>query len=161
MSKEPEQNTLRNRMPGEPTRYYRERIARGLRDAKAIKLEGEDFSTWAERHGEKGVLMAYLGWRARYGANMSGDFQGVQLEEGAAMVDESEGINAFVTALQGARGNEISMDRIMRFVDTSLRSLEHESVSVRFKGPFKIWCIDLMAETRQLGPVAEELKRAS
>lgn len=160
MSEEREQNTLQGRKPDEPTRYYRQRIARGLSRAKALKLEGEDFSSWEERHGEKGILTAYLGWRDRYGANFSGDFQGVDLEEGAAMVKENEGINSFVAAIQGTRGKSISMSRVMLFIDKSLRSLENSGVNVRLKGDFKMWCLERMSETRPLGPKAEEIQKA-
>ncbi len=161
MGEEREQNTLRNRNPGEPTRYYRQRIARSLSRAKAVKLEGEDFGSWVEKQGEKGILSAYLGWRDRYGANFSGNFQGVDLEEGAAMVNENEGINSFIVAIQGTRGKSISMSRVMLFIDKSLRTLEHSGVNVRFKGDFKMWCIEQMSETRALGPKAEELKKVN
>lgn len=160
MTGERDQNTLKGRRPGETTLTYRRRISRGL-GSKAIKLEGEDFSSWAEQHGEKGVLTAYLGWRDRFGANFSGDFQGADLEEGAAMVKENEGMNAFVAAVQGARGKEIDMNRIMVFIDKSLRDLKHGNTDVRFMGEFKSWCLELMSESRPLGPKAEEIRRAS
>ena len=149
------------RRQGEGTRDHRIRLSKELKSRKRIKHEGEDFNAWVENYGEKGVIGAYLGWQERAGANLSGDLQGFDLADGAAMVDENEGINGFVTALQKARGKNADMRGIMRYIDQSLRHLEHDGVKVRFRGEFKAWCLNLMSETRALGPKAEELKQAS
>lgn len=158
MSAERDRTKTAQRKHNETPLAYRNRLARELGQRSRIKNDGEDFNTWVDRYGEKGVLTAYLGWQGRYGTNLSSDFQGTDLLEASAIIDENEGANAFENALQKARGKEVNMRGILRYIDRTLRELEHNGVNIKLKNEFKEWCIRIMEDARNIGPLAEELK---